>query len=488
MSFRYRLDLYEYLAANRDAILTEARSIGERLHVPPALRGGLGTSGANSSFPGSMRQDVLRSIEKYMQKALPLRTLGDEIRRCVKSHYGDEYDAAPANSCEAALGVVYDALLTPPLLGRGEPYRARCIGLLERHTEHHLSYGRPFPPKRKDMFADRGATAGELGVAGRASINTDVVMVPMAGARYEVHGIKSCPSPLLVNTDAKDTAKAVRDAAEIHARDLAGVLSLGYDTLGYGYADKTKTGAPVLQRHLGEIARERGVPYVSDNAWGMPFLGTDLRATGADVMLYSMDKVTGSPTSGLIIGREEPMVNVRRALGIHSERFGATSAHGKASHVAADPGKMAMAGMLSALQALLEKPKVVTAPIDVTYDLVMDEYAQMKDALGPGIAISKSYNMGGVEVNYEASWTEDRMGIPIFTNEDRVAGCNLLNLCAAQMGVMLGIADDANVIINPGLGTADDTGTVIEDRMRLVIRALFSTMVLMREWVERGGR
>ena len=294
--------------------------------------------------------------------------------------------------------------------------------------------------------------------------------------------------PSLFSTDAAETAKAVRRAATTHAADLAGVLSLGYDTVGYGYGDKNKAGAPILQRHLGEIARDHGVPYVSDNAWGMPFLGTDLRATGADVMLYSMDKVTGSPTSGLIIGREEPMVNVRRALGIHSERFGATSAHGKASHVAADPGKMAMAGMLSALQVLLEKPEIVKRPIDLTYELVTDEYARMKDALGSGIMIGKSYNMGGVEVNYENSWTDGHMGIPIFTNEDRVAGCNLLNLCAAQMGVVLGIADDANVIINPGLGTVDEAGTVIEDRMRLVIRVLFSAMALIREWADRGGR
>ena len=113
----------------------------------------------------------------------PNKHLGDEIRRVVKSVYGDEYDAAPTNSCEAALWITFDALLTPPLMGRGEPYRARCIGLIERHAEHHLSYGRPFPPKYKDLFADRGATAGELGLAGRRSQNTDIVMVPMAGAR-----------------------------------------------------------------------------------------------------------------------------------------------------------------------------------------------------------------------------------------------------------------------------------------------------------------
>ena len=121
----------------------------------------------------------------------PLNKLGDEIRMAVKSVYGDGYDAAPANSCEALLWVTYDALLTPPLLGRGEPYRARCVAPIERHIEHHLSYGRPFPPKYKDLFADRGATAGELGLLGRRNWATEIVLVELKGARYDLHGLKS---------------------------------------------------------------------------------------------------------------------------------------------------------------------------------------------------------------------------------------------------------------------------------------------------------
>ena len=484
--FKYRLDLYEYLAANKEKILQEAERVGQALNVPSEIKGAFGTSGANSALPGTMRSDILRAIEKRMAKVETLRGLGDEIRRIVKSYYGDDYDAAPTNSCEAALGAVYAALLTPPLIGRGEPYRARCVGLLERHAEHHLSYGRPFPPMRKDMFADRGATAGELGVLGRSNLNTDIVFVPMTGASYPLHGIKSYPTALLAKTDAAATALGVRRAAQIHAANLSGFVSLGYDTRGYGYAEKAPDGAPALQRSIGEIAADFGVPYVSDNAWGMPFLGTDPRATRASVMLYSMDKVTGSPTSGLIIGREDAMVNVRRTLGIHGERFGATSAHGKASHVAADPGKMAMAGMLAALETLRERPEVVARPIDVTHEIVLDEYRAAQDALGDGIVITKSYNMGGVEINYEGTWSSQRFGIPIFNNEDRVAGSHLLNSCTAKMGALLGIADDGNVIVNPGLGTVDRSGTVIEDRMRLAVRILFRSMVLLREWSEKG--
>src|SRR5262249_47422003 len=153
---------------------------------------------------------------------------------------------------------------------------------------------------------------------------------------------------------------------------------------------------PMLQRLIGDLAGEFGVVYVSDNAWGMPFVGTDPRLTKADVMLYSMDKVTGSPIGGLAIGREAAMVNLRRALGIHGERWGNVSAHGKASHVAGDPGRETMAGMLAALRVLRDSPDIVTKPIDDTHMIVLDELSRMKSALGTGVVVTKSYNLGGV--------------------------------------------------------------------------------------------
>lgn len=486
--FAYRLDLYEFLAARKSEIVAEAGKIGRGLGIPEQIKGTFGTSGTNSSMPGTLRKDVFDAIESGMAKVGPLRHVGDEIRRVVKSVYGDAYDAVPTNSCEAALGLTFDSLLSPPFVGPGEPYRARLIGLLERHAEHQLSYGRPFPPIHKDAFADRGATAGELGLLGRRRANTDIVMVPMAGASYALHGIRFQSCPLLLNTDAEATVAALRRAAGVQARDLAGLLSLGYDTVGYGYAQRDASGAPALLSGIGGLAAEYGVPYVCDNAWGMPFLGTDIRRIGADVMLYSMDKVAGAPTSGLVIGREGPMVNLRRALGVHGERFGATSAHGKGSHAAADPGKVAMLGLLAALRALRDRPEVVTRPIDATHAIVLDEYARAKNALGPGIAISMSYNLGGVEINYEATWSDGGAGIPIFNNEDRVAGSHLLNQCVQAMGVLPGQAEDANVIMTPGLGTADESGALIEDRMRLAARALFASMALLREWADKGPR
>jgi hypothetical protein len=487
-----RLELYDYLARHREAILQDAAGISGDLEINDDLRGRIGHSGCNSSLPGTMRREVLETIERGMLKVQPLRELGDEIRRLVKSVYGDDYDAAPTNSCEAALLISYEALLTPPSTGRGDPYRARVIGLLERHAEHQLSYGRPFPPRYKDIFADRGATAGEMGLLGRRQELTDCVLVPMTGARYELHGIKFHPTPLLTRTDANATAAALARAAAIHAHDLAGLVSLGYDTVGYGYADKAVDGTPHLLQRLGALASEYGVPFVCDNAWGMPFLGTDPRAIACDVMLYSMDKVAGAPTSGLVIGREWPMVSIRRALGIHGERFGTTSSHGKASQVFADPGKATMLGLIAALRALRDEPEVVTKPIDETFEIVCDEYQRVRNDLPEGILISKSYNLGGVELNYERTWEMAdggrRIGIPIFNIEDRIAGSHLLSLALVKMGILPGQSDDGNIVFNPGLGTADEFGQLIPDRMRSVARGVFKALQLLNDWAHRDHR
>jgi hypothetical protein len=110
----------------------------------------------------------------------------------------------------------------------------------------------------------------------------------------------------------------------------------------------------------------------------------------------------------------------------------------------------------------------------------------MKSALGPGIVVTKSYNLGGVEINYERSWDSDGFGIPIFNNEDRVAGSHLLSRCLARLGVIPNQAEDGNIIVTPGLGTADEDGTVIEERMRLAVRALFAAMALLAEWANEG--
>lgn len=479
-----RVELYTRLIEQCNKLLEDAAVIGRRIEADCPTEKSLGTSGAGSAFPGMMREDVIDAIAKAARSHVSPKALGDELRMLVKSVYGDDYDVAATASCEAALGVVYDALLTPPQLGRGDPYRARVIGLLERHAEHQLTYGRPFPPHYKEVFADRGSIAGELGINGRRQPLTDVVMVPMAGSSHILHGPKMMPAPLLMETDAPGTIAALTRAAEIHASELAGFISLGYDTPGYGYAAKTSSGSSSIQVEMGNLAARYNVPYVVDNAWGVPFVGTDPRAIGADTILYSMDKVSGAATSGLIIGREVPMANVRRALGIQSERFGMPSAHGKAAHVAADPGKLALASLVHVLRELRDNPERFRKPINDLDEIVREELARYSDRLGAGIEITCSYNLGGIEVNYERSWNGNVPGIPIFTNEDRIAGKQILGQIMGRMGVMLIQAEDGNVLLTPGMGTMGSDGSLDPSAMRRVVRSLFEALILLRDWSE----
>lgn len=467
-----KFKMYKKLQANIPNIYADAKKAADEIGIPQELRGKFGLTGAISGCPAPLRKDVQDAIHKGASEVIPLASLVDQIRELVKSVYGDEYDAAPVNTCEAGLWVSFDSLFTPPNLGRGDNYRARYIAPFEKHMHHQAGYGRPFPPRFKDFLADRGSSAGEMGFYGKRQNNTDVIIVPMEGAEYPVHGIKYWSVPLLTKVNVQKTLDKVTKVAERHADMLTGITSLGYESPGYGYAEKDADGVPLLQKGYAAIAKEYGIPYVIDNAWGLPFVGTDITKNGADVYVYSMDKATGSATSGLIIGKEDVMVPIRRAMGMHGDRWGTTASYGKAAYVTQDPGKEGLLGQIAALTVLKNKPEILTKPVDDLYEIVKDEFKALDAELLKGIIISKSYNSTAVEINYEGTWANGKTGIPIFSIEDMYAGSHLLQTGLAQMGVIPTIAYDANIYISPGLATTDENGQVIEDRARLAVRAL----------------
>ena len=473
MKPNYKFEMYRQLQQNIPALYAEAKAAAEEI-VPKELKGKFGLTGAISGCPAPLRDDIMKAGEDGAKEVIPLAKLVDEIRELVKSVYGDEYDAAPTSTCEAGLWVTFDSLFSPPMMGRGDSYRSRYIAPYEKHMHHQASYGRPVPPRYKDIYADRGSTAGELGFYGKRQNNLDTVIVPLAGAKYDVHGIKYHPVPLLTGVDPEQSKVVLEKQAAIHASMLAGFTSLGYETPGYGYAKKDADGTPLLQKYIGEIARDYNVPYVIDNAWGLPFVGCNPIKSGADVIIYSMDKATGAATSGLIIGKEECMVPIRRALGMHGDRFGTTASYGKAAYVTFDAGKEALLTQIQALKVLRDNPEVLTAPVDALEKIVREEFAKINlpQRLKDGLLISKSYNSTAVEVNYEATWANGEMGLPIFSIEDMYAGSNILQSGMAQMGVIPTVAYDGNIYISPGLGTCDGKGQLIEAAKRPAIRAL----------------
>ncbi|MBO8168388.1 MAG: hypothetical protein H0Z35_04270 [Thermoanaerobacteraceae bacterium] len=480
--FKFKFQMYKELHARTQEIYAEARKAAEEIGIPEEIKGKFGLTGAISGCPAPLRDDILAAGEEEARKVVPLAYYVEQMREMVKEVYGDEYDVAPTNTCEAGLWVTFDTLFTPPNLGRGDNYRARYLALYEKHLHHQGSYGRPFPAHYKDIFADRGCTPGELGFYGKRQNNTDTVIVPLAGAKYDCHGIKYHPVPMLAEVDAKESAKKLEEQAAIHAANLTGITGLGYETPGYGYAEKDEDGTPLLQKYAAEIAHKYNVPHVTDNAWGLPFVGTDPRKTGTDVIIYSMDKATGSPLCGLIIGKEEFMVPIRRALGMHGERWGTPNSYGKAAYVTNDPGKEALAGAVQALRVLKDKPEVLTKPVDDMYRIVKEEFEQIHPALKEGIIISKSYNSTAVEVNYEGTWKDGKMGIPIFSIEDMYAGSHLIQVGLKQMGVIPTVAYDGNIYMSPGLGTTDEKGQLLEDRVRYAVKALVKLLEIISRY------
>ena len=98
--------------------------------------------------------------------------------------------------------------------GRGDNYRSRYLIPYEKHLHHHGGYGRPFPGKYKDIFADRGTTAGELGFYGKRQNNLDCVIVPLKGGNYDCHGIKYHPCVQLTNVDVEGSVDILEKTSE----------------------------------------------------------------------------------------------------------------------------------------------------------------------------------------------------------------------------------------------------------------------------------
>ncbi|MCL4426515.1 MAG: hypothetical protein M1553_14020, partial [Firmicutes bacterium] len=197
---------------------------------------------------------------------------------------------------------------------------------------------------------------------------------------------------------------------------------------------------------------------------------------------YSMDKATGAATSGLVIGREEVMTPIRRSLGMHGDRWGTLSSYGKAAYVTQDPGKEALLTQVRALKVLRDQPEVLTKPVDDLYDLVNDELSHLPEKLRRGLLVTKSYNSAAVEINYEKTWADGKMGLPIFPIEDMYAGSHLIQAGLSQMGIIPTIAYDANIFISPGMGTSDAKGQLIEDRMRLALKGLVSLLEIIARY------
>ena len=81
----------------------------------------------------------------------------------------------------------------------------------------------------------------------------------------------------------------------------------------------------------------------------------------------------------------------------------------------------------------MEEPKYYTSAVDETFKIVMKEFDNFEpERFKEDILITKSYNNLAVEINYDRTWKEGEIGIPIFTEEDSFAGTALIRGCAQR--------------------------------------------------------
>ncbi len=474
MQQRYRYQWYQHIYEQIPAIRAEARTFGETLGAKK-LGAEIGVYAGSSARPGNLPSYVLDKIIAANRggKTYPVRVIEDQLREVVKDVYGDGYDAAAANTCEAALRICMETLIAPPAMRRGDSYRSRLLMPYAEDYEWMGGYGRAFPPKYKNLLVDRTVSGGELGVEGKSLANLETLYVRMAGAHYDAHGIRYNPTALLTQVDVEQTMARVRKTAERHAPLLAGIAAIGYDTPSYGHGAQDSQGTPLLLQQLADVAHEYDVPYIVDTGGSIPFIGMDPRNIDCDIITYSMDKPGRAPASGLIIGKDEVINPIRKGMGLGGQRFGEVSSHGKAVFTYADPGRDTLVGLVAYLRVLRDQPQLVTDPIDQFHDILVEAFADLKPSrFRDQLIFTKTYQLGGTEINYERTWRDDARGIPIFTLEDLWADTNPIVLAMVEMGVEPATIYSGKIFLSPGLGTLDTEGNLVAERAQIGACAL----------------
>jgi hypothetical protein len=117
-------------------------------------------------------------------------------------------------------------------------------------------------------------------------------------------------------------------------------------------------------------------------------------------------------------------------------------------------------------------------PIDQLYDIVVAGFEAFND-YASDFAITKSYHLGGIEVNYQRSWEHGGLGIPIFTLEDLYANTNPICRALSAMGVQPPPIYAGNMMLTPGLGLVDKAGKLITEHAELAVAALIRSMEIV---------
>ncbi len=434
--FKYRAHLYEHLGANaRDVILAAEKAATE-------IRG----ADYGDENPGSP------AVHEGLPLAKPVASISkaaSEMREIVKDVYGDGYDTCPIASAEAAMWLACRSAFAPPSSVSGRRYRARYITPLEKHTGRQSSYGQIYPPQYKRFICEDDVARDRCSDTIRQIDDLDAVVVPLEGAGYVHHGIAYTPVALLTEVDAESSLEIIAATADVHAASLAGFLSTGYDTPGFGAAMRDDKGTPLLQSGMGQLAGEFDVPYIMDCGLSIPLLGATPASARATLAVYSLSEQPGWDSPALIVGLESLMTPIRKEAGLFKVPPLGGYVMKDTPYASLVPTAAVIAEQFHMLRTLRERPRRYADEVDDLNRVVLKELSSLPAKLKDCLKVTPSYGMLAVEVNYEDSWKEGT-GIPIFTMGDTNAGTHLMQLALDLMGASGIKVLDASIYITAG--------------------------------------
>lgn len=460
--FKYRAQLYEHLGASaRDIILAAEKAAKE----------------IKASFGGeNVAPSTVPESPPSSKPVTSISKAASEMREIVKDVYGDEYDACPVASVEAAMWLSCRSAFAPPSSVSGSRYRARYITPLEKHTGRQSSYGQVYPPQYKRFLCEDDVVRDRCSDAIRQVDNLDAVVVPLEGAAYVHHGIAYTPAALLAEVEAESSLEIIAATADVHSANLAGFLSLGYDTPGFGAVSRDEKGTPLLQSGIGQLAGEFDVPYLMDCGYSVPLLGAIPARTRASLAVYSLGDESGREAPALIVGLENLMTPIRKESGLFKvPPLGGYAMRGT-PYASLVPSATVMSNQLHMLRELRERPRRFADEVDHLNRVVLKELGTLPAKVKDCLKVTPSYGMLSVEVNYEDSWKEG-MGIPIFTMGDTNAGTHLMQLALDLMGATGVNVLDASIYIRAG---REESGAgPSSDKVRFSVQCVTALLQIM---------
>ncbi len=422
---KYRFQMYQHLGSRAREILAEADNMAKELK-PPQKRAPQEQIGAPAG-------------------AIPPSASRDKIREIVKDALGDDYDACPFSSAESAMWAACQGSFAPRDKESDKGGGARYIMPWEKYAARLASYGSVHPAKYRNILAEKGCRGPSQFLRGFPGLGS--VVVPLHGAIYANHGISFVQTPFLTGVDPESSLQIIAAAAEAHTANLAGFISLGYDTPGLSGGVKSQNGAPLLQLGLSQIAAEFNVPYVVDARHSFPFMGETESPLQAGATVYRLWPRRGDRSPALLVGAEELISPIRKDAGFHipPPSFGYAAEGAPFESQVPEPETVAYQADLLAL--LRGRPRRFFELVDDLHELVLQGLEECPKEIRTRLRVSKSYGMMGVEINYEDTWLEG-IGLPVFTDTDTRAGTNLLRLGLDLMGATGIRVEDASIYLD----------------------------------------